>query len=169
MNFDVNSVIGQTLKIAKSIALSAGLMPREGTIYACPADVDLNVRIQPDKVTVAGTFSATVLATCDRSLQRFYQKVDGSLDLEFLKDDWDIENAELELDSEDLNVDFHQGSIDIGRIVHEQIALSMPMKMLKPGLPDTFTATFGQQSEDDVDERFQILKELKNRMESRQE
>lgn len=165
MIIEVEKLIGQTIRVKKDLRLGLQWRPLEDAMYVESVLLDVTVTAWKDYVTVNGSFATTLLVTCDRSLKRFKYFVDGTIDLEFRQSSELNEKSEVELKDDDLNISFHQGFIDLADVANQAVTLALPMKMLSPEQGDEFSASFGKEDkEDDVDERFAILKQIKERM-----
>lgn len=164
MIIEVNKLIGQTFRLRKQVRMGSRWEPREGCIYAAPIDFTADFSVGEQTVTAKGNFSTRLLATCDRSLRRFYVDVSGAIDHEFAHGSELNRKSEVELRDEELNVSFHLGEIDFSHVLNELVLLALPMKLLSPEQEAEFSVTFGTSDDDGVDERFAILKEVKERI-----
>jgi uncharacterized metal-binding protein YceD (DUF177 family) len=166
MIIEVNKLIGKTLRVVKAIPLCSEWEPREGSIYCSPIAVDLTIEVRANNVIIQGSFLADLLSSCDRTLRRFVLPVNGKIELEFRSSNELNKKSEVELGEGDLNVSFHQGSINLVEVVNEAVLLEMPMKVLSPDATEEFSAKFGTSEEDRIDERFSVLMKVKERFQN---
>jgi uncharacterized protein len=83
-------------------------------------------------VRVRGSLKAQVTAPCDRCLEPVVIPVDREFDLYYTRSDEETADAgEKELQLRDLDFAFLQGEeIDLDELVHEQLALTLPVRVL---------------------------------------
>jgi uncharacterized protein len=100
--------------------------------FDSPFQVDIRIYRAGDKIVLNGSLSGVLILRCDRCLGSFPWKLDTEFDL-FLQPPAppELKESELELEEEDLDVDFLAGDeIDLGKVIKEQIYLSLPIKAL---------------------------------------
>jgi uncharacterized metal-binding protein YceD (DUF177 family) len=169
MIIEVNKLIGHKLRVMKQIPVGLRWKPRDGAIYAETISADLRISATEYEVSLTGSFATDLLATCDRTLRRFTLPVSGEIDLKFRSNTELNKKSEVELDSEDLNVSFHSGTINLIQVLNEAVLLELPMKVLSPDVDEEFSASFGVDEEEQIDERFSVLLEMQERMKKREE
>ena len=119
-------------------------IPDEGLRVDAPADlgpvfpdegwsldrVELNIARQGADVLVTGSFGATARLQCSRCLEPLTSRVTPEVDLHLLPAPTDRQER-VELDPDDLEVDFYQGDIlDVPRLLRSETDLALPMKPL---------------------------------------
>jgi len=95
-----------------------------------PVRATLVVRLEGDRVTVAGRIDFQLELTCCRCTRRFLIEVDKAFESIYLPDPETVsEGEELELEYSDLEVGFYRDDrIDLSAVISEQIVLEIPMK-----------------------------------------
>ncbi len=138
-----------------------------------PVIGSLIIRKMGQQVLVRGSIDGEVLLTCARCLTDFIAGIRERVDID-LRPILDLDRTaqEMELGTDDLNVEFFRGdTLDVGHLAAEQISLSIPMKPLCrddcSGICPECGAdgTLGTcRCEPDTDPRWSALKDLKDQM-----
>jgi uncharacterized protein len=83
-------------------------------------------------VRVRGNLNAQINAPCDRCLENVDIPVDREFDLYYTRSDEETgDDTEKELQLKDLDFAFLEGEeIDLDELVHEQLALALPVRVL---------------------------------------
>lgn len=130
--------------------IAAGSVPVEGEEFRLLSNVELTGHVEPldsGALKGEGTFrlraqlSSRIEVDCFRCLEPFPLEVQENVNLIYLPqsknvapaegEDPDSPNDDRALDSEELAVSFYRDhQIDLGRMLVEQIVLSLPMKLL---------------------------------------
>jgi uncharacterized protein len=140
--------------------------------------VKAHVRMVQDTILVRGDVDVYLMATCVRCLGSKPLEMHLALDEAlFPRPDRPTEAEEVELDSEDLDMAFYEGSeVDLEPFVRELIFLEVPSypgcdaeEMLSCPLYQEFSQAQGQSDApeadgDDIDPRWNALRALKERM-----
>lgn len=137
-----------------------------------PVAYDLRVSRLGSTVTVNGRVEATVEADCSRCARRFDILVDRTFDAVFVTSDSGETDHAVELDEDDLDLDYYRGDfIDGLHLLAEQILLEIPMKVLCAedcrGLCPKCGANFNETDcdcEPTVDPRWASLNDLRDRL-----
>jgi uncharacterized protein len=96
---------------------------------ARPVHADLEIVPEGEQVKVSGRVKAAFLLLCSRCLREYTLEIDESLSLLLLKPRPEDTRAEVDLRPEDLDTeDFDGVTIDLDRIVGEEIVLALPQK-----------------------------------------
>lgn len=96
-----------------------------------PVAFAIKARPERDTVFVSGWLHAVVHAPCSRCLSDTRIAVDRTLDLRFRHAAEAPTEEDLELDEEDLDVEYYAGDeIDLRAVLAEQVTLGLPMKVL---------------------------------------
>lgn len=86
------------------------------------------VREGPD-LRISGSVGAVLEVSCVRCLEGFPLEVRREIDVLYRPAPESGGNDERELDAADLDLDYYRGdSLDLGRLLAEQLLLSLPMK-----------------------------------------
>lgn len=145
------------------------LRSEESRIIGKPS-LKLHASREGDKVTFAGSLSATVQLDCDRCLKPLYVDVEQSFDLEYLPSG-SITASERELGQDDLLTGFYLNQIiDLDDLVREQVELSLPMSRLCSEQCKCLCSKCGASlnegpcecGSEEIDLRWVALKELKS-------
>jgi uncharacterized protein len=114
--------------IEESIAVRGTM---DGSRYKRPEDVDLSFESPIEYVRIYGPVRCTLKLSCDRCLEAFSCPVSAYLDIELAPRADEAKPAELELQSEDLNLDFFEGDeLELEPYVYEEAMLGVPIKAL---------------------------------------
>jgi len=105
-------------KQAANFALDSELTSFEGT---------LDVRVSDDGVLVTGQVRAQAPGICERCGVELTRMIDVPVSLRYVAEP-KIEDEELELEVEDLDVGYHDGSLDLASVLSEAIALAAPAR-----------------------------------------
>lgn len=93
-----------------------------------PVTVKLNANKIGSKIVVHGMIQTLIQLECSRCLEEFFIHIDEPFSAIFLPDIERPKDADLELESEDLDISFYNGqSIDLMALLREQILLAVPM------------------------------------------
>jgi uncharacterized protein len=96
-----------------------------------PVSVDLEVHKGADHVRIRGSFSARFQLQCHRCLDPYPWQLLQEVDTLLLVEKHLPEEEEVELEPEDLEVEFFDGEeIDIDRLVAEEVFLALPFRAL---------------------------------------
>ena len=96
-----------------------------------PMDVRITLYRAGSKYVLEGRLSGSVLVSCDRCLEPCGCPVKSDFRVFLALLPKDADNSEVELDREDMSVDFVAGDeIELDDVIREQIYLSLPMKFL---------------------------------------
>lgn len=137
-----------------------------------PVEVDLRLDATDGRFTVAGTLRTELEVTCCRCACKFNQIVDKSFRVEYWPDTAE-EDAEIELDYEDLDIGFYRGDkFDLKEVILEQALIDLPMKPVCKedckGLCEGCGADLNKEEcscdGPRLDPRFEALQKLKDRM-----
>jgi len=131
-----------------------------------------------DEIRVTGTMKTTVEVACSRCLDPAQQEIEKSFDLFFRqRDDFMYdEDDEIELDEKDTRTAFFSGTqLALGDILHEQVLLALPMKVLCrldcKGLCPSCGANLNLKgcncATEQLNPNLDALKEIKKRLEQR--
>ena len=83
------------------------------------------------QVLITGSVSGFVRLECSRCLTSYRHKIEEKIFVELRPLSDTGEGEEMELASDDLNVEFFQGdSLDLDHFIEEQVRLALPMKPL---------------------------------------
>ena len=172
MIIEVNKLVNQTLRIARPIAMGAGRQPAEGVNYAKPVDVDFTLTVREGELKVVGRFSTVLMETCCRCLARFEKRLDQEVDLLFIPREMMPDEIDVELADEDMNIASYVDKVDLAQVIDEQVALSLPMKILCSEECKGICPRCGRDlnqgecgcSVERVDERLLVLKDIKKKM-----
>lgn len=94
-----------------------------------PVNADLEIVPEGEQVKVNGRVKAALLLPCSRCLREYTFEVDEPLSLLLLKPRPEDTPAEVDLRAEDLDTEHFDGvTIDLDRIVGEEILLALPQK-----------------------------------------
>lgn len=92
--------------------------------------VRLSVERQGQDVAVTGRFEATARLACSRCLEPLVTRISPAVDVH-LRPVPTVRQGEVELRSDDLELDFYQGdTLDLGSLVRSETDLALPMKPL---------------------------------------
>ena len=87
-------------------------------------------RAGAEKYRVTGTLAVTWKVSCDRCVRMLRSRLEGTLDLMYQRGSMPSEE-ELDLGAADLDIGWIQGgSLDLGDVVSEQVALWLPERQL---------------------------------------
>lgn len=96
---------------------------------ASPVNADMELIPEGAQVKVKGRVRAALLLLCSRCLREYTFEIDESLSLVLLKPRLEEVPAEVDLRPEDLDTEHFDGlTIDLDRIVGEEILLALPQK-----------------------------------------
>ena len=102
-----------------------------GLAFLSPIEYDLRIAKSGDNVWVAGPVKARLSLTCDRCLEEFAWSVESELDIELLPKSAASSAAELELQTDEMNLYYFEGEeIDLDPYVFEEVMLNLPVKAL---------------------------------------
>jgi uncharacterized protein len=130
MIIEVNKLLNQTLRVARSIPMGGGRRPAEGVTYAEPVEVDFNLVGKEHDVKLEGRFSTRLMLTCHRCLVVFERRLEQEVDLLFIPRDEMPDQIDVELADEEMNIASYLDVIDLAQVIEEQVALALPMKIL---------------------------------------
>ena len=127
-------------------------------------------------IRVRGQLQAQLLAPCDRCLTDVPFVVDAPFDLFYAPDDASAKGTEAELQERDLGIAFYEGDeIDLDELVREQLALSLPTRVLCRedcrGLCDQCGADLNRETcdcEKPIDPRWQVLADWSEKKKKKQ-
>jgi uncharacterized protein len=92
-------------------------------------DVGLLIERRSDEVAVSGHYEATARLQCSRCLEPLVTRVGPEVDLHLMPSP--SAREEVELSSDDLEVDFYQGdTLDVAGLLRSETLLALPMKPL---------------------------------------
>jgi len=137
-----------------------------------PVAYDLWLTALGSTVTVKGSLGAVVGVSCSRCAGSFEIPVDRAFEAVFVTADTGEADGAVELDENDLDLDYYGGGVIDGvRLLAEQILLELPMKVLCAkdckGLCATCGANLNETDcdcEAQVDPRWESLKDLRDRL-----
>ena len=96
-----------------------------------PLRIRLKIYRAESKFVLEGILEGEIQLRCDRCLDSFLYNLKTDFSLLLTQPPSDKDQTELELEDEDMSVDFLNGNqIDLDAIVSEQVYLSLPMKTL---------------------------------------
>ena len=104
-----------------------------GDQYAVLDTVTLDLRVRKDgaKYTLVGRLDGTLELACGRCLEPVRQIVGVEVDLLYLPSSENTGDGDVQIEESDLSTAFYRDEqIDLGRLMHEQFQLSLPMKPL---------------------------------------
>jgi uncharacterized protein len=110
----------------------AELAPESDYRLLAPVVLAATVTREKERVAIAGTAATTLELSCGRCLESFALPVTARFDLRYLPfEDAPASDGEVEVADEDINTAYyHDGRIDLGELIHEQLYLVLPMKPL---------------------------------------
>lgn len=102
----------------------------DGISLKSPLDADLEIRKAGGrKFVVEGHIEGMLEVRCDRCLENFQWPIETDFRSFFALPSEETSDSELELDDEDLDVEFRIGEdVDIPDVIREQVLLDLPMK-----------------------------------------
>lgn len=106
---------------------------QEGDVYriVAPVDLDFDIFKDKEKFRLAGTVRTELELSCSRCLEPFRLPVDASFDQRFLPAAEMGDEAERELQDEDVDISYYRDDrIDLNELLREQFYLTLPMKPL---------------------------------------
>lgn len=137
----------------------------EGTVLSLQGELDFHFK--HETLFVAGEIRLKCRRSCDRCGGFLQLEIEGPVDLAYRPE---IQSSEAvrELSNDDLDVGFYTGSsFEVADAVREHLALQLPFQVhcdlpgASPEGGECNPALFEEESEEKVDPRFAILKELK--------
>jgi uncharacterized protein len=105
---------------------------REDAALSAPVAADFVLTHKDRDLYVDGTVETAIRFRCSRCAREFSRPIAASFDLSYLpQPKWTNEDAEIELQYEDMVVAFYDGlALDVDLMVMEQIELAMPMRLV---------------------------------------
>lgn len=118
-----------------------------------------------DRILASVRAQATVTLTCDRTLQRFEQELEGTYRVLFGPES--LVGQEGDRYDEVRPFDPSSQEIEITDVVHDTLKLAIPQRKVAPGAEDEdITTQFGAPAEEDpeeeIDPRWEALRELRD-------
>jgi len=153
---------------SKTAHLPGDYFPLDDEATLINADVEITFYRTDHFIKVSFSLTADVELICDRCLESFTEKVNGSFDILFQPGDVvesdTVQSAVRQIPADDL-------IIDINEEVRDTVMLNVPVKKIHPkyidedGKPTEYeTARFGDipdEDEEKIDPRWEKLKKLK--------
>lgn len=177
MIIELNDLLTQTVRIARSIPMSGDRHPVEGVTYARPVAVDVTITGGEQQFGLTGRFATQLLCSCDRCLELYEVALDEAIETIFIPRSRMAKQVEVELEKNELNVASYVDSIDICQVIDEQVILALPMKRLCRENCAGLCSRCGKNlnhgpcgcTDKRVDERLLVLQEIKERLLKRQQ
>lgn len=173
-------IIDLTALKGSQLSFEYSLEPEEIDLEGEPVKLKDAVKISGDvtrraaQTEVAGKILADVLLECSRCLQAVEESLEIEFDTVFVTPEFFPEGKETELQQDDLEVDVFAGDeIDLTELIREQILLNLPTQVFCredcKGFCDKCGANLNlincNCEENEIDPRWQSLRELKNKNE----
>lgn len=122
--------------------------------------VDVRLDVREGRILVMLEASAVAVLECDRTLRRFDEEIGGTYHMLFAPPEF-IEHQEDAYDEVRVLNPSDQ-EIDLTDVVRDTVLLSIPQRCVAPGAEDEELETEFGVPEDDVDPRWEALRELKS-------
>ena len=175
---DLKDLRQEKVSISGSIAPGAIDFSADGVRHTKPLDWNATAERAGVEIRIAGSLRTTVESACSRCLEPACYEVSKVFDLFFRQNNEFMfdEDDEIELSDKDTRTAFFTGSqLNIGDILHEQVLLALPMRLLCKldckGLCPTCGTNFNLKSCQCPQEQFNpnldALIEIKRRLEER--
>lgn len=142
------------------------------TLYTLPASLHLHAHLErnTNQVFVTGDYEGEASAGCVRCVRRFSSRLSGTFRLTLLPRSSEAKPAELELESDDVDLAYYDEEfLDLARVVSEQVILGLELyphcqpscKGLCPDCGTNLNEADCSCGENRTDSRWAALKQIK--------
>jgi len=131
MRFEIERLTERPELFAHTYAPEELALEAEGARLVAPAEVEGKASRKGQEVRLRGRIRATVEARCDRCLKPAVFPVETDFDERYVPAGDEVKTEETELHPDELSFSVYHGeALDADELVHEQILLALPARLL---------------------------------------